>query len=69
MKKFETIQEAFDWWIKNIYPSLPPETKKGKAVTAWRDYTYNQGISEKRMRDILVEFGHFKIKTTIIYEP
>lgn len=69
MKKFDSIPEAFDWWVKNIYPSLPPDVKKGKAVTAWRDYTYNQGISEKRMCDILVEFGNFKIETLIVYEP
>ena len=69
MKEFETIPEAFDWWIKNIYPSLSPDIKKGKPVTAWRDYTYNQGISEKRMRDILVEFGNFEIKTSIFYKP
>lgn len=69
MKKFNSIPEAFDWWIKNVYPSLPPDLKKGKPVTAWRDYTYNQGISEKRMRDILIEFGNFRIETLIVYEP
>ena len=69
MKTFETIPEAFDWWIKNLYPSLTPDQKKGKAVRAWKDYTYKQGISEKRMREILIEFGHFKIKTSIVYEP
>lgn len=69
MKKFNTIPEAFDWWIKNVYPSLPPDVKKGKPVIAWRDYTYKQGISEKRMREILTEFGNFKIETTIVYEP
>jgi hypothetical protein len=69
MKSFETIREAFDWWIKNIYPTLSPELKKGKPVTAWRDYTHNLGISETRMRDILIEFGSFEIKTSIIYKP
>lgn len=69
MKKFDSIPEAFDWWIKNVYPSLPADVKKGKPVTAWRDYTYNQGISEKRMRDILIEFGNFRIETVIVYEP
>ncbi|MCE6988688.1 hypothetical protein [Dyadobacter sp. CY323] len=69
MKEFETVPEAFDWWIKNLYPSLSPDLKKGKAVRAWKDYTYKQGISEKRMREILIEFGHFKIQTSIAYEP
>ena len=69
MKEFETVPEAFDWWIKNLYPSLSPDLKKGKAVRAWKDYTYKQGISEKRMREILIEFGYFKIQTSIVYEP
>ncbi|MPR36633.1 hypothetical protein [Salmonirosea aquatica] len=69
MKKFTTIPEAFDWWIKNIYPSLPPDVKKGRPVTAWRDYTHKRGISEERMRGILLDYGHFKITTSITYEP
>ena len=69
MKTFDTVKDAFDWWIKNIYPSLPPELKKGKPVTAWRDYTHNRGISEARMKEILIEYGHFEIMTTIVYKP
>ncbi|CAG5067951.1 hypothetical protein DYBT9623_00679 [Dyadobacter sp. CECT 9623] len=68
MKNFTTIKEAFDWWIKNKYPSLPPDVKKGKAVTAWRDYTHNRGISESRMKDILLEFGNFEIELKIQYK-
>lgn len=69
MKNFTTIREAFDWWIKNVYPSLDPEIKKGRLVSAWKDYTYQRGISEERMKDILVEFGHFEIKMSITYKP
>ena len=69
MKRFETIPEAFEWWLKNIYPGLPADVKKGKPVQAWADYTFKKGISEKRMKDILLEFGNFEIKTTIIYKP
>ena len=69
MKKFSTIPEAFEWWIHNIYPSLPPERKKGRPVQAWKDYMFDKGISETRMRDILVEFGDFEIKTIVTYKP
>ena len=69
MKKFTTIKEAFEWWLAEIYPSLPPDQKKGKPVSAWRDYTHGGGVSEKRMRDVLTEFGHFEIKTIITYKP
>ena len=69
MKTFDSITEAFDWWIKNVYPTLPADQKKGKPVTAWRDYTHKLGISETRMKKILIEYGHFEIKTTITYKP
>ena len=71
MKKFTTIKEAFEWWIKNKYPDLPPETKRGKPVQAWKDYTYSRGVSESRMRNILTEYGNFEITTTttIVYKP
>ena len=69
MKKFTTIADAFEWWVKNIYPDLPPDQKKGKAVQAVQDYIYSKGISEKRMRQILLEFGHFTIETIITYKP
>ncbi|MDQ1087188.1 hypothetical protein [Siphonobacter sp. SORGH_AS_1065] len=69
MKAFSTIQEAFDFWLENIYPSLPPDVKKGKLTTAWRNYKHHGSLSETRMREILIEQGTFKIKTTIVYEP
>lgn len=69
MKQFASIAEAFEWWLKNVYPTLTPERKKGKPVSAWRDYTHGGGVSEKRMREILTEYGNFEIKTIIIYRP
>lgn len=69
MKNFNTIPEAFEWWIKNVYPFLPAETKKGRLTNSWRDYTHKGSISEKRMKDILLEFGNFEIKTIITYKP
>ncbi|TLU98022.1 hypothetical protein [Dyadobacter luticola] len=69
MKTFATIQEAFEFWVKNIYPSLAPDMKKGRAVQAMQDYLYERGISEKRMRRILLEFGHFEIETIVRLKP
>ena len=69
MKKFSTIKEAFDWWIKNIYPNLSPDEKKGKLTNAWRDYTHKGSMSESRMKEILIEYGHFEIETIITYRP
>jgi hypothetical protein len=69
MKTFSSVQEAFDWWVKNLYPTLTPEMKKGKAVQAMQDFIYERGISEKRMKEILVEYGHFEIETIVRYKP
>lgn len=57
MKIFTSVHEAFGWWLTNIYPSLPPEVKKGRLTMAWRNYTHNLGISEKKMLEILKEYG------------
>jgi hypothetical protein len=69
MKQFATIQEAFEWWIINIYKHLPADRKKGKLTYAWRDYSHGGSITEKRMKNILEEFGEIEIKTVINYKP
>ena len=69
MKQFASITEAFEWWMKNIYPSLPPERKKGHLKSAWRDHTYKLGISEKRMQAVLLEFGKVEVKTLVTFTP
>ncbi len=69
MKKFSSITDAFDWWVKNIYPDLPPDRKKGRYTTAWKDYTYSQGIAEKRMKDILSDFGDVDVKILVTFTP
>jgi hypothetical protein len=69
MTAFPSIEEAFKWWIANIYKSLPPERKQGRLKSAWRDYTYKKGISEARMKEILSEFGKIDIKTVVTFIP
>ena len=69
MKQFTSVEEAFKWFLANIYPSLPPDRKKGKLKTAWRDYTYSQGISQKRMTEILSEFGKIDVEVMVRFTP
>lgn len=69
MKQFESINEAFGWWLKNVYPQISPEEKKGKLTYAWRDYTHKLGISEKRMREILAQYGTIEVRTLVNYTP
>lgn len=69
MKTFTSVEEAFKWWLENIYRGLPADQKKGKLVTAWRDFTHKRGISEKRMIEILGEFGQVDVKTIVNFTP
>ena len=69
MKKFSTMKDAFEYWAKTIYPTLPPDVKKGRYTSAWKDYTYQQGISEKRMTEILSDFGKVDVKVEITFTP
>jgi hypothetical protein len=69
MKTFNSIEEAFEWWLRNVYPVLPAEVKKGKLTYAWRDYTYNRGISRRRMLEILVEHGEIEVQTLVKFSP
>jgi hypothetical protein len=50
-------------------PIRAPDRKKGKLKTAWRDYTYNQGISQKRMVEILSEFGAVDVAVIVRFTP
>jgi hypothetical protein len=69
MQTFSSMEEAFKWFLVNIYPSLPAEKKKGKLKTAWIDFSYQKGISQKRMKAILSEFGKVDQRTVVTYTP
>jgi hypothetical protein len=69
MKTFSSMKDAFEWWLKDVYPELPADQKNGKYRNAWRDYTFNKGISEKRMRDVLSDFGAISVKTVVTFNP
>lgn len=65
MKQFASIAEAFDWWLKNIYPNLTAAEKSGKYRNAWRDYTFKKGISSKRMKNVLSDFAELEERTVV----
>lgn len=69
MKIFKSVEEAFEWFLDNVYKNLPADQKKGKLTYAWRDYTHGGSISEKRMKQILNEFGDIEIKVVVNYCP
>lgn len=69
MQTFTSIEEAFKWFLEDIYKNLPPEEKKGRLTTAWRDYTHKLGISQKRMLEILNDYCDVEVKTIIKVNP
>ena len=69
MKSFTSMEEAFKWWLTNIYPTLPAEVEKGKLTNAWRDFTHKRGISHARMQEILSEYGEIEVQILIKYTP
>lgn len=66
-KSFSSIEEAFAWFLENVYKSLPADEKKGELVSAWRSFTFNQGISQKRMISILERYG-FDVRILVTYK-
>ncbi|MGV3603593.1 MAG: hypothetical protein ACO1N1_20400 [Dyadobacter fermentans] len=66
-KSFSSIEEAFAWFLENVYKNLPADEKKGELVSAWRSFTFNQGISQKRMVSILERYG-FDVKILVTYK-
>lgn len=58
-KDFNSITEAFEWFMENVYPDLSPEQKQ-KLKDVKYDY-YNPrrtGVSEKRMKRVLDQYNH-----------
>lgn len=67
MKHFTSVDEAFAWFLDNIYRDLPADEKKGELVNAWRNYTFKKGISQQKMIGILERYG-FETKTLVMYK-
>ena len=56
MQEFNSLQEAFAWFIENTFPKLPtPEKRKLKDIK----YVFTQGkyVSERKMLEIFEKYG------------
>jgi hypothetical protein len=53
---------------KNHLPNNTTKLKTSKYRNAWRDYTFKKGISQKRMREVLSDFGELSEKVTITFD-
>ncbi len=62
MPQFQTIEQAFEWFLENVYPDLPPEQKTNALrVTKSTYYKGIERISVKKMTRILNEFCDYQI--------
>ena len=62
MPQFETIEQAFEWFLENTYPNLSPEQKTpALRMTKSAYYKGIEKISEKRMTRILNEFCDYQV--------
>ncbi len=60
---FDSIDDAFDYFIDNIYKSVPADVKsKYNLHVLKRDHTQKGNVSQKRKNKILKEVIGYKIK-------
>lgn len=65
MPQFQTIEQAFEWFLENVFPELPtPDKRKLKNVKY--DY-YKEGlkVSHKRMVRVMNEYAKFNTVYTL----
>lgn len=52
MPAFTNLNEAFQWWIENIYPDLEPNEKENLRYFKY-NFLKNRPISEDKMREMM----------------
>jgi len=60
MPQFQTIEQAFKWFLENIYPDLPTEKKMAIRDVKYAFYKEGRNISTKRMKRILEEYTDYE---------
>lgn len=62
MPQFLTLTQAFEWFLENVYPELPPE-KKTNALRVAKSTYYkgDKGVSDKKIKSILEEFCDYQL--------
>jgi hypothetical protein len=69
MPQFDSLPEAFEWFLENIYPNLPPEQKITLRSVKHAFYSEDRRVSEKRMRRALEENVTYKVRHEIELNP
>lgn len=60
MPEFQTITQAFEWFLENIYPDLPTERKTPLREAKHTFYNKDRNMSTKRMKRILDEHSDYE---------
>ena len=63
MKKFDTLEDAFQHFLDNVYPKLPPE-RKIKYKDARYDFLKRHSISHNKIESILEDYATIKMEIT-----
>lgn len=61
MQEFNTIEEAFRWFLENKFPELPTEDKIALRDAKYCFYKEGKKVSEKRMKRIMTQYTSFNI--------
>jgi hypothetical protein len=64
MPEFTTIQDAFQWWIDNIYPELAVEDKKTLRLSKSK-FLKNRPLSGDKMLEIMEKYSQAQIKVIL----
>jgi hypothetical protein len=59
MPQFQTIEQAFEWFLENVYPNLPTEEKRKLRTAKYSFYKEGLGVSKARMTRVMNEYGEF----------
>mgnify|MGYP001029930422 CR=1 FL=1 len=57
MPQFQTVDEAFGWFLVNVFPTLSTEEKRKLRTAKYNFYKEGLGVSKARMKRVLNEYG------------
>jgi len=66
MPQFDTIEEAFEWFLENVFPKLSSDEKRELKDAKYNFLTKGRSMSQKQILKILNEYG--ELKTHFTYE-
>ena len=59
MPQFQTVEQAFEWFLENVFPTLSTEEKLKLKDAKYGFYKEGIRISHKRMVRIMNDYGKF----------